>query len=82
MLMHVYNIYRTHQKLLQITLKTHNEQDARLHFHTNVHIAALMLLTAGDRAKEAQRPNSELRTDFIGMGLDEVDVFACLFHSH
>lgn len=48
MLVHSNNVDRTHQKLLQITLKTHNEQDARLHFHTNVNIAALMLLTTRD----------------------------------
>ena len=48
MLVHVNDINRALQQLLQVTLKTHNEVDARLHFHTNVHIAALMLVTTRD----------------------------------
>jgi hypothetical protein len=73
-------IYRTPQQLLKVTLETHNEIDAGLHFHTNVYIAVLMLLTARDRAEKAKRPHSKLATDFIGVSLNEVDVFACLFH--
>ena len=51
MLVHPYNINRTHQKLFQIALEAHNEQDARLHLNADVHIATLMLLATGDRAK-------------------------------
>jgi len=53
MFVHVNDIHRTIQQLLQITLQSYYQQNARLHLHTNVYIAALMLLTTRDRTEKA-----------------------------
>ena len=46
MLVHPNDIDWTHQQLLE-------QKKSWFHFHTNVHVAAFMLLTTGDGAKEA-----------------------------
>ena len=48
MRMHVNDIYRTLQQLFKKALKAYNEKHTRFHFHTNIYIAALMLLTTGN----------------------------------
>jgi len=80
MLMHPYNIDWTHQKLLQITLQSYYQQDAGLHLDTDIHIAALMLLTTGYRTEETQCTYSELRAYLIGVALDKVNIFTCRLH--
>jgi hypothetical protein len=48
MLVHPNDIHRALKCLFQEPLESDNQQDARLHLHANVHIAALMLLATGD----------------------------------
>ena len=80
--MQPYNINRTLKHFFKESMQTHNEEDARLHFHTDVHIAALVLLATGDGAEEAQGAHTKLAAQLVGVGLDEVDVFAGGFHLH
>ena len=80
MLVHVNDIHRTLQQLLQVTLQSYYQQNARLHFHANIHIAALMLLTTRDRTEKAQRAYSELGSNLIGVALDKVNIFTCRLH--
>ncbi len=53
MLVHPNDIDWTHQQLLEKSLKANYQKNTWFHFHTNVHVAAFMLLTTGDGAKEA-----------------------------
>ena len=80
MTVHVYDIDRTLEELLQKTLQADDKIDAGFHFNTNVNITTLMLLSPGYGAKDTQRANSKLSAELIFMGFNEVDVFACLFH--
>ena len=63
--MHVDNIHRALKHLFQEPLEADYQQDTWLHFHTNVYIAALMLLTTGDGAEEAQCAHSELGSELV-----------------
>ena len=63
-----------------VSLEADNEIDAGLHFHTDIHIAALMLLTTLHGAEKAQCANPKLGAELVSMGFDEVNIFACLFH--
>jgi len=74
------DINGTHEQLFKITLQTHNQIEFGIHFHTNIYITLLILLTSRDRAEKTQCPHSELAFEFIGVSLDEFDVFVCLLH--